>query len=129
MIGVVASIFASLVALAMVVPVLAHGRVLLKVGVGVVLMGAVFLMAVSPLIELAVFGAMGAIPAAIFGAICCLPSFFLARRASRILERQGTDVVVPALNAVERLMGASILMLSYVGIVGMFCIAWERYPG
>jgi ABC-type sulfate transport system permease subunit len=83
----------------------------------------------APLVLLFGFAKLGAIPAIILATVCCLPSLFIARTAIRLLERQGTDRVNPAIEAMSRLMGGSIVMLTYVAVGGILAVTWEYYPG
>jgi hypothetical protein len=129
LIGILASLCASIIGLVGLSKVVAHWKELRAIGAAVTVLGAVLLTFAAPLVELLAFARMGAIPAVVFGVLCCLPSFMIARNTIGVLERQGTDRVAPAIGAMSSVMGGAIAMFSYVAIAGVFMIIWEWYPG
>jgi hypothetical protein len=128
-IGVAIAIVVSIIAANALFLVARHAEVLVEIGLRTILLIAALLLPVAPFVVLAGAGRIGAIPSVILGVACCLPSLIIARKAIQILEREGTDRVNGAIEAMSHMMGGAIAMLTYVAIAGIFAITWQYYPG
>jgi hypothetical protein len=129
LIGLAVSICISFLATIAAAVVLLNARAIAEVVAVAMLLAALLLTCAAPIVAFVTFGYMGAVPAIVFGIACCLPLLFIARRALGALERMGTDRVAPAIDAMSKLIGGSLAMLSLVAVIGAFMLLWERYPG
>lgn len=120
MIGIAIAIFASLFAASAFRLVVRHDQMLVNIGLRTILAMSVLILPLAPFVMLVGAGRIGAIPSVILASACCLPSLFIARKAIQILEREGTDRVKGELEAMSRLMGTAIAMLSFVAVMGIF---------
>ncbi len=108
--------------------VLKNAAALAAIGLLVSLLFASLLNMAAPWITLYAITKIGAIPATIFGVLCCLPAFVISRKVLQILERKRTDHIALAMVELERYMEGTVLMLILVGVIGTIAIAWEHLP-
>lgn len=120
MIGIVVATCASFLASTTFMLVLRHGEALAELGLCTALVVAMLLMPAAPFVVLVGAARIGAIPSLMLALSCCLPSFFVARKAIQIIERTGTDRFGNELEAMSQLMGTAIGMMSFVAVFGIF---------
>jgi hypothetical protein len=120
MIGIAVAACASVLASTTLMLVLRHGEALAEIGLRTALVVALLLMPAAPFVILVGAARIGAIPSLLLALSCCFPSFFVARKAIQIIERTGTDRFDKELEAMSRLMGAVIGMMSFVAVFGIF---------
>jgi len=129
MIGVAIVTVASILAASIFLLIARHRKLLLDFGMLTGLLAGNILLPAAPFVVL--FGAarIGVVTSVVLASMCCLPSFFSAQRAIKVLERKGTDRVTVVLDAMWRVVGAAIGMLLVVVVTGLFVALFSGLIG